>query len=111
MTGGKPDTRMAGENSFSAPSQDIETTIEQLAREEAEVQLSQQRQEHEQAALLKGAPVLGLPDDMEADVDQIVEEVRREIAERKRRGSLKSGVRPVDVKRAVDEKLRALRRR
>jgi lysophospholipid acyltransferase len=50
----------------------------------------------------------GVPDDLELEVDEIVAEVRREIEERKRRGSLVQGF---DVRRAVDEKVKQLRGR
>lgn len=93
----------------NAISQESEIEIDRIAREEAEAHLAQQRQEIEQERLLKGAPVLGLPDDPEADIDEIVTEVRREIAERKRRGSLSGGVRGADIRKAVDEKVRELK--
>lgn len=93
----------------AAISKETELEIDRIAREEAEAHLAQQSQEREQAQLLKGAPVLGLPDDPMADIDEIVAEVRKEIAERKRRGSLSGGVKGADIRRAVDEKVRELK--
>ncbi|KAL6706704.1 Lysophospholipid acyltransferase [Coniothyrium glycines] len=48
-------------------------------------------------------PVLGIADDLEAEIDEIVREVKTEIEERRRRGSLMQGF---DVKSAVQEKLK-----
>ena len=53
-------------------------------------------------------PVLGLPEDPEAEVDEIVREVRREIEERRRRGSLKGSV---DIRKLVDDTLKELKKK
>lgn len=48
-------------------------------------------------------PLLGIADDPEAEIDEIVAEVKAEIEQRKRRGSVMQGF---DVKKAVQEKLK-----
>lgn len=48
-------------------------------------------------------PILGIADDLEAEIDEIVKEVKAEIEERRRRGSVMQGF---DVKKAVQEKLK-----
>lgn len=55
---------------------------------------------------LKGGPTLGLPDDPEKEMEEIVSEVRREVEERRRKGSV---VTTGDVRRAVEEKVREFR--
>jgi lysophospholipid acyltransferase len=47
-------------------------------------------------------PLLGIADDPEAEIDEIVAEVKAEIEQRRRRGSLMQGF---DVKKAVQQKL------
>jgi len=52
------------------------------------------------------APTLGLPDDPEAEVEEIVAEVRKEIEERRKRGGSVS----FDIRKAVEEKLAAMKK-
>jgi lysophospholipid acyltransferase len=56
----------------------------------------------------KRAPTLGIADDPEAELDAIVAQVKREIAERKRRGSALQGF---DVKTAIQEKIKEFKRK
>ena len=48
-------------------------------------------------------PLLGIADDPEAEIDEIVAEVKAEIEQRKRRGSVMQGF---DLKQAVQDKLK-----
>lgn len=57
---------------------------------------------------MRRAPTLGIADDPEAEIDEIVAEVKREIEERRRRGSLVQGF---DVRKAVEEKLKKFKQR
>jgi lysophospholipid acyltransferase len=88
---------------------DLDSNIERVAQEE--VRKDKQRRELQRTASndsgLKGAPALGIADDPEAEVDEIIAEVKKEIAERRRRGSLVQGF---DVKKAVDQKLQEFRK-
>jgi lysophospholipid acyltransferase len=52
------------------------------------------------------APTLGLPDDPEAEMEEIVAEVRKEIEERRKRG-VSVGM---DIRKAVEEKLAAMKK-
>lgn len=79
--------------------------IEKVAREEAK---REKLTRMDSAGGMKRAPTLGLPDDPEAEIDEIVAEVKREIEERKRRGSLVQGF---DVRKAVDEKLKEFKKK
>jgi lysophospholipid acyltransferase len=80
----------------SAGGADIDTKrIEEVAREEA-------RRKRTGNEGLQRAPTLGLPEDPEADIGEVVAEVKKEIEERKRRGSMLQGF---DVKKVVNEKL------
>lgn len=54
----------------------------------------------------RGGPGQGLPDDMGAELDEIVEEVKREIVNRRRRGSKVELPTGEDLKKVVQEKLR-----
>ena len=76
--------------------------IEKVAREQM-----LRRESTEDVTGLKRAPTLGLPEDPEAEIDEIVAEVKREIDERKRRGSMVQGF---DVRKAVEEKLKEFKR-
>jgi lysophospholipid acyltransferase len=51
---------------------------------------------------IRKAPTLGLPDDPEQEMNEIVEEVKREIEERRRKGSV---VKKGDITKAVEEKV------
>lgn len=85
-------------------------SIQQVAKEEvAKDQRRQelQRTESADSALVRRAPTLGIADDPEAEIDEIVAEVRREIEERRRRGSLVQGF---DVKKAVQDKLQEFKK-
>ncbi|PVH98256.1 MBOAT-domain-containing protein [Periconia macrospinosa] len=80
-------------------------SIEKVAKEE--VAKDKQRKELLRTESTDGtgarrAPALGIADDPEAEIDEIVAEVKREYEERKRRGSLVQGF---DVKKAVQDKL------
>ncbi|KAF2203724.1 MBOAT-domain-containing protein [Delitschia confertaspora ATCC 74209] len=77
--------------------------IKEVVKEEQEA-LSRQSTN---ASWMQKEPILGMPEDPEGEVDEIVREVRREIEERRRRGSLVQGF---DVRKAVDEKLRQLKK-
>jgi len=50
------------------------------------------------------SPLHGIADDPEAEIDEIVKEIKAEIEQRKRRGSL-TGSQGFDLKKAVQEKL------
>ena len=64
--------------------------------------------ESSDASSLRKAPTLGIADDPEAEIDEIVADIKKEIADRKRRGSLMQGF---DVKKAVQEKLKKFQKR
>jgi lysophospholipid acyltransferase len=87
--------------------------IEKAAKEAVEkdnLEHRQQRLRRESSgasSIVRKAPTLGIADDPEADIDEIVAEVKAEIEERRRRGSLVQGF---DVKRAVQEKLEQFKR-
>jgi lysophospholipid acyltransferase len=78
-----------------------ETAIEKAAREEVMKETLARTNSHDSVASRK-LPLLGIADDPEAEIDEIVREVKAEIEERRRRGSLMQGF---DVKKAVHEKL------
>lgn len=83
--------------------------IEQVAKEEVEKSMHRRellRAESHDGTGAKRAPTLGIADDPEAEIDEIVAEVKREFDERKRRGSIVQGF---DVKKAVQEKLNNFR--
>lgn len=50
----------------------------------------------------KRAPTLGIAEDPEAEIDEIIAEVKKEFEERRRRGSLVQGL---DVRKAVEMKI------
>ena len=81
--------------------------IEKTAREEISRERTLRNNSHESLAGSRKVPVLGIADDPEAEIDEIVREVKAEIEERKRRGSVMQGF---DVKRTVQEKLKQFRR-
>ncbi|KAF2272275.1 MBOAT family protein-like protein [Westerdykella ornata] len=87
--------------------------IEKVAREAAQESLAKEdardtklRKKGSMESLRTG--MLGIPDDPAKEMEDIVAEVKRDIEERKRRGSLVQGF---DVRRAVDEKVKQLRSR
>ena len=82
--------------------------IEKAAREEVQRERLLRKDSYEGDVSHRGAPTLGLPEDPEAEIDSIVQEVRREIEERKRRGSLVQGF---DVKKAVQQKFREFQKK
>ncbi|KAF2107576.1 MBOAT, membrane-bound O-acyltransferase family-domain-containing protein [Lophiotrema nucula] len=77
--------------------------IERVTREEMK---RENMLRTESSGSIRYAPTLGLPDDPEAEVDEIVREIKAEIEDRKRRGSLTQNF---DIKKAVDEKLTELK--
>ncbi|KAF1957330.1 MBOAT-domain-containing protein [Byssothecium circinans] len=86
--------------------------IEKVAKEEVVKDKLRHRQElfrreSSDASSMRRAPTLGIADDPEAEIDEIVAEVKKEIEERKRRGSVVQGF---DVKKAVQEKLKEFRK-
>jgi lysophospholipid acyltransferase len=82
--------------------------IEKVAKEEVNREKMLRRESTEDVSGMRRAPTLGIADDPEAEIDEIVAEVKREIEERKRRGSLVQGF---DVKKAVEEKLKEFQKR
>lgn len=79
-------------------------TIEKAAREEITLMRTNS---HDSTVSHRGHPILGIADDPEAMIDEIVKEVKAEVAERKRRGSVMQGF---DVKKAVQEKLQQFKK-
>ena len=54
----------------------------------------------------RGHPLQGLPSDFTAEVDEVVEEIRREVEARRRKGSVNVGMpKGEDMKKAVEERL------
>ncbi|KAH7390529.1 MBOAT family protein-like protein [Pyrenochaeta sp. MPI-SDFR-AT-0127] len=80
-----------------------ESLIEKTAREELNKERMSRVNSHDSMASQKKVPILGIADDPEAEIDEIVREVKAEIEERRRRGSVMQGF---DVKKAVQEKLK-----
>ena len=93
--------RVAAASDTAASALDI--SIEQVAQEEV---LKSKRQELQRTRSndsgFKHAPTLGIADDPEAEIDEIIAEVKKEFEERRRRGSLVQGF---DVRKAVEQKL------
>ncbi|KAF2128503.1 MBOAT-domain-containing protein [Dothidotthia symphoricarpi CBS 119687] len=79
-----------------------ESTIERLAREELDAERLTRINSADSTASYRKAPTLGIADDLETEIDEIVSEVKAEYEERKRRGSVLQGF---DVKKAVHEKI------
>ncbi|KAH6622041.1 MBOAT, membrane-bound O-acyltransferase family-domain-containing protein [Boeremia exigua] len=77
--------------------------IEQIAKEEIKKDNLTRIDTTTSTASSSRAPTLGIADDPEAELDSIVAQVKREIAERKRRGSTLQGF---DVKTAIQEKIK-----
>lgn len=79
-----------------------EVAIEKAAREEIRLD-KLKRTDSQNSVASKKQPILGIADDPEAEIDEIVKEVKAEFYERRRRGSLMQGF---DIKKAVQEKLK-----
>jgi lysophospholipid acyltransferase len=77
--------------------------IEKTTREEIRRERLLRTTSQDSVASSAKMPLLGIADDPEAEIDEIVSEVKAEIEMRKRRGSVMQGF---DVKKAVQEKLR-----
>jgi len=77
--------------------------VERVARDEAHARFQHAVGDDDVDSALLGS---GLSADPGKDVEQIVAEVRRDIEERKRRGSLVQGF---DVRKAVDEKIKQMK--
>lgn len=79
------------------------SSIETIAKEEIKKDnLSRTNTTSSIASSMK-APTLGIADDPEAELDAIVAQVKRDITERKRRGSTLQGF---DVKTAIQQKIK-----
>jgi lysophospholipid acyltransferase len=88
-----------------APTSTIdESTIEKTAREEIKRE-KLARTTSQDSVASKKMPLHGIADDPEAEIDEIVREVKAEIEERRRRGSIS-----FDVKKAVQEKLKQFKK-
>ncbi|ORX90265.1 MBOAT, membrane-bound O-acyltransferase family-domain-containing protein [Clohesyomyces aquaticus] len=83
------------------------SSIEKVAREEQAKERMGLLRKESSDSVMRRAPTLGIADDPEAEIDEIVAEVKREIEERKRRGSRVQGF---DVKKAVEERLKTLKK-
>jgi lysophospholipid acyltransferase len=80
-----------------------DSVIEKAAREEVKLA----RTNTQDSVASSKAPIHGIADDPEAEIDEIVREVKAEFQERRRRGSFGQGF---DVKRAVQEKLKQFKK-
>ncbi|KAF3033923.1 lysophospholipid acyltransferase [Didymella keratinophila] len=83
------------------------SNIEQIAKEEIKKDNLTRTNSMASTASNKRAPTLGIADDPEAELDAIVVQVKREITERKRRGSALQGF---DVKAAIQEKMKEFKK-
>jgi lysophospholipid acyltransferase len=83
-----------------------ESAIEKTAREEVKREKLARTNSQESFASRKQS-ILGIPDDPEAEIDEIVREVKAEIEERRRRGSVMQGF---EVKKAVQDKLKQFKK-
>lgn len=92
--------------STSAIDADV-TNIEQIAKEEIKKDNLTRTNSMASTTSSRRAPTLGIADDPEAELDAIVAQVKREIADRKRRGSALQGF---DVKTAIQEKIKEFKR-
>jgi lysophospholipid acyltransferase len=77
-------------------------TIEKAAREEINMAKLARTNSTDSTASYSKMTGHGIPDDLEAEIDEIVAEVKAEIEQRRRRGSLMQGF---EVKKAVQQKL------
>lgn len=82
-----------------------DSTIEKAAREEIKREKLARTTSQDSVASRK-MPLHGIADDPEAEIDEIVREVKAEIEERRRRGSI-----GFDVKKAVQEKLKQFQKK
>lgn len=80
-----------------------ETAIEKEARDAIKRETLARANSYDSTSSKK-MPLHGLPDDPEAEIDEIVKEIKLEIEQRKRRGSLK-GMQGFDLKKTVQQKL------
>ena len=85
-----------------------ESAIEKAAREAVKSETLARTNSHDSTASKK-FPLLGIADDPEAEIDEIVREIKAEIEERRRRGSL-TGMQGFDVKKAVQDKLKQFKK-
>ena len=90
----------------SAADLDI-SNIEQIAKDEIKKDNLTRTNSMASTTSSRRAPTLGIADDPEAELDAIVAQVKREISERKRRGSALQGF---DVKTAIQEKIKEFKR-
>ena len=89
------------------PAADLDmSNIEQIAKEEIKKDNLTRTNSMASTTSSKKAPTLGIADDPEAELDEIVAQVKREIMDRKRRGSALQGF---DVKKAIQEKIKELK--
>ncbi|KAF2624046.1 MBOAT family protein-like protein [Macroventuria anomochaeta] len=79
------------------------SNIEQIAKEEIKKDNLTRTNSMASTTSSRRAPTLGIADDPEAELDAIVAQVKREISDRKRRGSALQGF---DVKKAIQEKIK-----
>ncbi|KAJ4367002.1 Lysophospholipid acyltransferase [Neocucurbitaria cava] len=84
-----------------------ETLVEKTAREAVKRDRLQNNNSQENYAGQRKVPILGIADDPEAEIDEIVREVKAEIEQRRRRGSALQGF---DIKKAVQEKLKEFKK-
>lgn len=79
------------------------SNIENIAKEEIKKDSLTRTNTSTSTASSRKEPFLGIADDPEAELDAIVAQVKRDIAERKRRGSTLQGF---DVKTAIQQKIK-----
>jgi len=82
------------------------SNIETIAKEEFKKDNLSRTSTSSSTASGRKAPMLGIADDPEAELDGVVAQVKRDIAERKRRGSTFQGF---DVKTAIQQKIKELK--
>lgn len=88
----------------SKPTVDADmSNIESIAKEEIKKDSLTRTNTSTSTASSRKDPMLGIADDPEAELDAIVAQVKRDIAERKRRGSTLQGF---DVKTAIQQKIK-----
>jgi lysophospholipid acyltransferase len=88
----------------ASPAAVDESAIEKAAREEIKRETLARTNSHDSVTSTK-MPLHGIADDPEAMIDEIVGEVKAEIEERRRRGSMS-----FDVKKAVQDKLKQFKK-
>ena len=82
------------------------SNIETIAKEEFKKDNLSRTSTSSSTASGRKTPMLGIADDPEAELDGVVAQVKRDIAERKRRGSTFQGF---DVKTAIQQKIKELK--